>query len=318
MQKKILLTGAAGFIGYHLADHLASQGQTLYALDNFNDYYDPSLKYQRSALLEKKGIKIHSLDINDTDSIKKHFNLKEVSHIVHLAAQAGVRYSTENPHAYLKANIDGFLNILEICRTHPHIHLTYASSSSVYGRNPTTPYRVEDRTDHQASLYGVTKKCNELMASTYHHLYQVRSTGLRFFTVYGPWGRPDMAYFKFTRAMLEGKAIELYNNGHMERDFTYIDDIIRGIDAAIHKEDTNAVYNLGNNKPEKLGTLVQLLEENLGCKADIRLLPMQSGDVLATYADIEESRKALGFEPKVSLEEGIRRFVAWYREFAIS
>ncbi len=307
-----LITGAAGFIGFHLAKHLAEKGIAVSAVDNFNSYYDPSLKRARAEELKKIGVVVEEIDICDRESLEKRFEFSRFTHIVHLAAQAGVRYSLENPHAYVKSNIDGFLHILELCRAYPQAHLTYASSSSVYGLNEKTPYDVQDRTDHQASLYGVTKKCNELMASTYRHLYGLRCTGLRFFTVYGPWGRPDMAYYKFARSMIAGEPIDLYNNGKMLRDFTYIDDIVDGITAAMERRDDFALYNLGNHRPEKLATLVELLERHLGIKAHIRLLPMQAGDVVATYAEIEESSRALGFQPKVSLDEGIGRFVAWY------
>lgn len=312
---KVLITGAAGFIGFHLANHLTSLGNQVLGIDNFNDYYDPSLKRTRAQELKKAGVEILELDIADKDWSQKIPNLADFSHIVHLAAQAGVRYSTENPRAYIRSNIEGFLNILETCRANPHVYLTYASSSSVYGLNDSVPFQPSDRTDHQASLYGVTKKCNELMAFSYNHLYGIRNTGLRFFTVYGPWGRPDMAYYRFTHAMVQGKPIDLFNFGEMERDFTYIDDIVEGIHSSMQLQSPCAVYNLGNNRPEKLSTLVALIEENLGRKADVRLLPMQPGDVTRTYADIELSQAVLSFAPKTSLKEGISRFVSWYRSF---
>ncbi|MFA6916292.1 MAG: SDR family NAD(P)-dependent oxidoreductase [Parachlamydiales bacterium] len=315
MSKKILITGAAGFIGFHLAKYLAQKGNTVLGVDNFNSYYDPLLKEKRRELLEKEGISILRADIAENEVLRKITEEFEPDNLVHLAAQAGVRYSTECPQAYIKANIEGFLNVLETCRAFPHIPLTYASSSSVYGLNEKVPFDTTDRTDHQASLYGVTKKCNELMAYTYHHLYKVKSTGLRFFTVYGPWGRPDMAYFSFTKAILAGQPISIFNDGNMERDFTYIDDIIAGIDAAIEKNCTCEVYNLGNHKPEKLMSLVESLEKHLNRKAILIKKPMQLGDVVATYADIEKSQKDLGFSPKISLDEGLGRFVAWYRNF---
>ncbi len=234
---------------------------------------------------------------------------------MHLAAQAGVRYSLQNPQAYLQSNIDGFLNVLEICRDNPHIPLIYASSSSVYGLNQKVPFSTKDQTDQQASLYGVTKKTNELMAHTYHHLFGISVTGLRFFTVYGPWGRPDMAYYSFTKAILEGRPIEIYNNGHMKRDFTYIDDIVAGTTAALDRALPNALFNLGNHQSEDLMYLIELLEKKLDRKAQTIMCPMQPGDVVSTYADIEESTTQLGFIPKVSLEEGIARFVEWYKVF---
>ncbi len=315
MQKKILVTGAAGFIGFHLTRHFQALGDHVIGIDNFNSYYDPSLKHARAAMLAKEDINILTQDIGDYEALKSLIQKEKITHLVHMAAQAGVRYSTEKPHEYLKANVDGFLNILELCRAFPDLSLVYASSSSVYGLNTDKPFRIEDRTDHQASLYGVTKKCNELMAFTYHHLYGVRSTGLRFFTVYGPWGRPDMAYFRFTKAMLEGAEVPLYNGGKMERDFTYIDDIVDGTAAAINRVEDCALFNLGNHHPEKLMKLVEILEKCLGVKAKTRLLPMQLGDVTSTYADISSSRDILGFEPRVSLEEGTERFAKWYRDY---
>lgn len=315
MHRKILITGAAGFIGFHLAKYLSQQGDTVLGVDNFNSYYDPSLKEKRSYELSKEGINVIKADIAEEGVLKKITQEFNPDHLVHLAAQAGVRYSTECPQAYIKANIEGFLNVLETCRSLPHIYLTYASSSSVYGLNEKVPFDTQDRTDHQASLYGVTKKCNELMAYTYHHLYKVRSTGLRFFTVYGPWGRPDMAYFSFTKAILDNQTISIFNEGNMQRDFTYIDDIILGISAAMDSQNPCEVYNLGNHRPEKLMNLVETLEKHLGKKASILKKPMQLGDVVTTYADIEKSQRDLGFYPKTSLDEGLQHFVAWYRKY---
>jgi len=233
--------------------------------------------------------------------------------LIHLAAQAGVRYSLEDPYAYLKTNVDGFLNILEICRSHKKIKLVYASSSSVYGTNKKMPFSLKDSTDNQASLYGVTKKANELMAQTYHHLFGIECIGLRFFTVYGPWGRPDMAYFSFAKAIMEGKPIEIFNHGAMQRDFTYIDDIVEGISAAIDRKIDFGIFNLGNHQPEELLHFVTVLEKALGFKAQKILKPMQPGDVVSTYADIEESQIALGFTPKVKIEEGLQAFARWFK-----
>lgn len=314
-QKRILVTGAAGFIGYHLSRLLIQRGDIVTGMDNFNDYYTPQLKYDRSSALKTLGVEVIAGDLLNPSVLEELIIKHQITHLVHLAAQAGVRYSLVNPHAYLSTNIQGFLNILEICRKHPHLFLTYASSSSVYGTNTTVPFSVNDRTDNQASFYGVTKKTNELMAQTYHHLYQIPVTGLRFFTVYGPWGRPDMAYFSFTKAILEKRPIDVYNFGQMSRDFTYIDDIIGGIAAAIDLESSHEMFNLGHHHPEPLSTLIQLLEEALEEKAILNYLPMQSGDVAATFADIDHSQKKLGFSPKTSLQEGIGKFIDWYRQY---
>lgn len=315
MKKNIFITGAAGFIGFHLARHLQARGDHVVGFDNFNNYYDPALKRARQQELEQLGIPVIEGDIESHAHLLKAIEEHQTTHLVHLAAQAGVRYSLENPHAYIKANIEGFLNILETCRQHPSIKLTYASSSSVYGLNQKVPFSVTDQTDHQASLYGVTKKSNELMAQTYHHLFGIQSTGLRFFTVYGPWGRPDMAYFLFTRAILEGRPIDIFNEGNMLRDFTYIDDIVEGTTAAIDKEYACEVFNLGHHHPEQLLHLIELIEQELGISAEKRWKPMQAGDVVSTYADIDDSLTKLGFMPKVSLKEGIHHFIRWYKEF---
>lgn len=315
MSKRIFVTGAAGFIGFHLAQHLQQRGDVVVGYDNFNDYYHPQLKRDRACELAKQNISVIEGDITDRTMLQEAIESHQTTHLVHLAAQAGVRYSLENPHAYVKANIEGFLNILEICRHHPTIKLIYASSSSVYGLNEKIPFSIDDRTDQQASFYGVTKKTNELMAQTYHHLFGFSVVGLRFFTVYGPWGRPDMAYFLFTKAILEGKPIEIYNQGQMWRDFTYIDDIIAGIQAAIDGSFDCEVFNLGHHQPESLLHLIEVLENALGCEAKKIWKPMQAGDVLSTYADIEASTKKLGFLPKTPLEEGIPRFVDWYRTY---
>lgn len=311
-KKRVLITGAAGFIGFHLAKHLQQRGDKVIGFDNFNDYYDPQLKRDRAQDLSKSGISTIEGDICQSDLLKELMIKYDITHLVHLAAQAGVRYSLVNPEAYVRTNIAGFLNVLEACRQRPSTRLIYASSSSVYGTNTKIPFDVNDRTDHQASLYGVTKKSNELMAYTYHHLYKIPVTGLRFFTVYGPWGRPDMAYFSFTKSILEGKPIDVYHYEKMRRDFTYIDDIVEGTAAAIDLGADCELFNLGNHQPESLQDLISAIEESLRKKAILRHLPMQAGDVEATYADIRHSQQKLKFTPKTSLKEGIPRFVDWY------
>lgn len=310
--KHVLVTGAAGFIGFHLAKHLKKRGDKVIGLDNFNAYYDPLLKRSREKELTKYDVSIIDGDICNDELLQKIVDDHQITHFAHLAAQAGVRYSLENPQAYIKANIEGFVNVLETCRQRSGLKLVYASSSSVYGLNKKIPFSIEDRTDQQASLYGATKKTNELMAATYHHLYQIPVTGLRFFTVYGPWGRPDMAYFQFTKAILEGMPIQIFNHGKMRRDFTYIDDIVHGIASAIDLESKNEIFNLGHHQPVELLKMVELLEQSLGKKAQKVFVPMQAGDVLETYADIEKSHEQLGFNPQTTLEEGIPRFVDWY------
>ncbi len=315
MGKQIFITGIAGFIGFHLAQKLAKRGDRIIGYDNFNPYYDTQLKRDRALKLSKLGIEIIEGDIQNYEKLQNSILLHQTTHLIHLAAQAGVRYSLQEPATYLKTNVDGFLNILEICRSHPHLKLIYASSSSVYGLNTKVPFSLEDRTDQQASLYGVTKKTNELMAKTYHHLFGISSIGLRFFTVYGPWGRPDMAYFSFANAIVQGKPIEIFNEGKMQRDFTYVDDIVEGTIGAIDTEISLGVFNLGNHRPVELLYFVLLLEKELGIKAHKIWLPMQSGDVVATFADIQESTKQLGFQPKISIEEGLCRFVKWYKNY---
>lgn len=315
MKKRIFITGVAGFIGFHIARYFHQKGNSVIGYDNFNHYYDPRLKRDRAAELIKQGISIIEGDLSERYNLQQAIENHQTTHILHLAAQAGVRYSLQNPHTYLQSNIEGFLNILEICRLYPHLPLIYASSSSVYGLNEQIPFSIQDRTDQQASFYGVTKKTNELMAHTYHHLFGIPVTGLRFFTVYGPWGRPDMAYFSFTRAILNNQPIEIYHQGQMQRDFTYIDDIVSGIAAALDLSSPYALFNLGHHHPEELLTLITLIEKECGREAQKILLPMQPGDVLSTYADIKESTSELGFSPKVSLEEGIARFVKWYKDY---
>lgn len=317
MNRHILITGAAGFIGFHLARTLKERGESVVGLDNFNDYYDPRLKRARAQILESVGIPVLEADICDFLTVEEIIKKYSITHFVNLAAQAGVRYSLINPQAYIKSNIEGFVQILELSRRH-NLKLTYASSSSVYGLNTKVPFMEEDRTDHQASLYGVTKKTNELMASTYHHLYGISAIGLRFFTVYGPWGRPDMAYYSFAEAIMHDKPIPVFNEGRMQRDFTYVDDIVAGVIAAIDIEHGCDIYNLGNHHPEELLTLIRLLEEGLGKRAQLDFKPMQPGDVYVTYADITHSQKRLGFFPTTPLSEGIPRFLDWFSKHQLT
>jgi UDP-glucuronate 4-epimerase len=332
--QKILVTGAAGFIGFHLSRRLLQKGEAVVGLDNLNPYYDVTLKEARLSLLEKNGaFRFIRADIADRKAMAALFEAERFDIVVNLAAQAGVRYSLENPHAYVESNIVGFMNILEGCR-HRHVrHLVFASSSSVYGANTRMPFSVHDNVDHPLSLYAATKKANELMAHTYASLYNLPCTGLRFFTVYGPWGRPDMALFLFTRAILEGRPIDVFNEGRMERDFTYIDDIIEGVvrimeltpapnaawngarpDPAISFAPYR-LYNIGNNRPVALMDFIAILEGHLGREAKKNFLPMQAGDVPATYADVDDLMADAGFKPATPIEEGIGRFVAWYREY---
>jgi UDP-glucuronate 4-epimerase len=332
--KRILVTGAAGFIGYHLAERLLARGDEVAGLDNLNDYYEVSLKQARLARLEgRPGFRFIKADLADRTAIEQLFAGGGFDTVLHMAAQAGVRYSLSNPHAYVQSNLVGFLNILEGCRHHGVKHLVFASSSSVYGANTRLPFSVHDNVDHPISLYAASKKANELMAHTYAHLYRLPCTGLRFFTVYGPWGRPDMAYFKFARAILAGEPIEVYNHGKMRRDFTYIDDIIEGVVRALDRipqpnpdwsgeqpdsGSSNApyrIYNIGNHSPVELEHFIAVLEQALGRKAVRKLLPMQPGDVPATYADVADLQRDVGFAPSTPIEEGIRRFVGWYREY---
>lgn len=316
---KILITGVAGFIGFHAAQRLLSLGHEIVGVDNLNDYYDVSLKEGRLLILDQiEKFKFHRLDLADRSSISALFAAEEFEIVLHLGAQAGVRYSIENPFAYIDSNIVGTLTILEGCRATGVAHLIYASSSSVYGANLKQPFSNDDRVDHPISLYAATKKSNEMMASAYSHLYKIPATGLRFFTVYGPWGRPDMAYFKFANAICSGKSIDLYNNGDMQRDFTYIDDIVDGIESIVRRgavgegDSKHRVFNLGNNKPESLMSLVNSLEGLLGREAKKNFLPMQPGDVYATFADIDATHAAYGFSPKTSLSVGLEKFASWY------
>jgi UDP-glucuronate 4-epimerase len=320
----ILVTGAAGFIGFHVARQLLSEGRHILGLDNLNNYYDPALKRSRLDLLrEHAQFSFEQIDLADRPSIGELFAKHRFATVVHLAAQAGVRYSIDHPHAYADANLAGFLNVLEGCRHHDCRHLVYASSSSVYGANTKLPFSVDDRTDRPISLYAATKKANELMAHSYSHLYRLPTTGLRFFTVYGPWGRPDMAIFLFARSIVEGKPIRLFNHGKMRRDFTHIDDVTRVIQRLIDhvpggdREAGTAparIYNVGNHKPEELMHVVALLERELGREAIRVMLPMQPGDVMETFADVGDLMRDTGFRPQTSIEDGIRDFVAWYRD----
>ncbi len=329
----ILITGGAGFIGFHLSKALLDKGNTVTGIDNLNDYYDPELKKARIGILEKNdNFSFILMNIADREAVKQVFNSNKFDMVVNLAAQAGVRYSIDNPYAYVDSNLVGFANILEGCRHSMPKHLIYASSSSVYGANKKMPFSTDDNVDHPVSLYAATKKSNELMAHAYSYLYSIPVTGLRFFTVYGPWGRPDMAYFKFTKAILEGNSIDVYNHGNMERDFTYIDDIVKGVmrimelppvnNANIsggNKRKTSGIpfklYNIGNNKPVKLNYFIETLEKIIGRKAVKNMLPMQPGDVPATYADIDKLKTDTGFRPETSIEAGLERFVAWYRQY---
>jgi len=305
----------AGFIGMYVAIGLKKRGDFVIGIDNFNNYYDVNLKQARAKELKKLGIDCLHTDICDGTTIDQLVAQHGITHLVHLAAQAGVRYSLECPETYVKSNLDGFVTLLEVCRKYPAIKFIYASSSSVYGLNRKQPFSEKDFTDSPASLYGATKKANEVIAHAYHHIFDIPVTGLRFFTVYGPWGRPDMAAWIFTKNILEGKPIPVYNNGKMKRDFTYIDDIVDGVIAAVDKGFACELINLGNNQPEELEDLIRYIEQACGKKAIQDLLPMQLGDVLETCAEIDKAKKLLNFSPKVSLEEGIRRFVTWYKSY---
>lgn len=311
--KRILITGAAGFIGMHLALLLKKRGDAVVGLDNFNSYYDVQLKRGREKLLQDAEISIIEGDVCSKDTLIDLLNRHKITHFVHLAAQAGVRHSLTHPHEYVKSNLEGFSSVLEACRSIPGIRLIYASSSSVYGRNKKIPFSETDATDHPANFYGATKKANELMAQSYHHLFGLPSIGLRYFTVYGPWGRPDMAYFHFAEAIQIGKPIKVFNHGQMSRDFTYVDDIVEGTAKAIDLDFGCEVVNLGNCRPMPLLTLIELLEKGLGKKAVKEMLPMPAGEMIETYADISKAEKLLGFSPKVSLEEGIERFLEWFQ-----
>jgi len=333
-QSTILITGASGFIGMHLTNRLTSLGHTVLGLDNLNDYYELQLKKDRLQQLERlNNFTFIECDLIDKNKLDEVFKQYRPQYVINLAAQAGVRYSIENPYAYLDSNLTGFLNILEACRHYPVQHLLYASSSSVYGGNKVAPFSTNHNVDHPVSLYAATKKSNELMAHTYSHLYGIPTTGLRFFTVYGPWGRPDMAYFSFTKDIIEGKSIKVFNHGKMERDFTYIDDIVEGITKLIPRaprpnpewdESTDElgasfapyrVYNIGNNQPVQLMKFIKVLEEKIGKEANKQYMEMQPGDVLRTYADVSELERDIEFKPSTSIEDGLGKFVDWYKEY---
>lgn len=315
---KVFLTGAAGFIGMHVAEALLDDGHEVVGLDNFNDYYDVSLKQARHARLEgRKGYTGVTGDLSDFDLLTALFQKNRFDRVCHLAAQAGVRYSITNPFAYQKANLEGHLNVLEVCRHAKVQRLVYASSSSVYGGNKKVPFSESDPVDNPVSLYAATKKADELMSHTYTHLYGLQTVGLRFFTVYGPWGRPDMAYWSFTDAMLAGKSIPVFNHGKMERDFTYITDIVAGVKAALFADglDPYEIFNLGNSKPENLMEFIRTLADALGVEPKMEMLPMQAGDVPVTFADVSKARKKLGYNPATQISAGIPEFVKWYKEY---
>lgn len=331
---KILITGVAGFIGMHVARYLAAQGMEIVGIDNLNDYYDPRLKEDRLKQLDGfPGLRFIKLDMADRTAMESLFASEKFERVINLGAQAGVRYSLQNPHAYISSNITGFMNVLEGCRHHHVSHLVYASSSSVYGMNARIPFSVHHNVDHPVSLYAATKKSNELMAHTYSHLYGLPVTGLRFFTVYGPWGRPDMSPSLFTRAILEGRPIDVFNYGKMRRDFTYIDDIVEGIVRTAEKDaapdpqfdrfnpdpaSSSApyrIYNIGNHEPVELMTFIDIIEQATGRKAIRNMLPMQAGDVEETYADTEDLRQATGFQPGTPLTTGVEKFVKWFRSY---
>jgi UDP-glucuronate 4-epimerase len=333
-QHPILVTGAAGFVGFSLARRLLEGGRAVVGIDSVNSYYDPALKEARLAVLRQfRDFSFHKLDLADRKVVEAIFRDGNFGPVVHLAAQAGVRYSLQNPYAYLDANLAGFLNVLEGCRHRNTEHLVFASSSSVYGANTHLPFSVHDNVDHPISLYAATKKANELMAHSYSHLYGLPATGLRFFTVYGPWGRPDMAMFIFAKAIAEGQPIRLFNHGHMRRDFTYVDDVVEAVERVIARVPvkTNAaagvkldpssstapwrIYNIGNNRTVEVSHVVELLEQEFGRKAKIELVPMQPGDVAETCANVDDLMRDVGFRPSTPIESGVRNFAAWYRDY---
>ncbi|WP_109606023.1 NAD-dependent epimerase [Oceanotoga teriensis] len=334
MLNKILVTGGAGFIGFHLSNLLLKNGYNVIGIDNLNDYYDVNLKIDRVKILEKQeNYEFIKMDLKDKKNIDELFEKNNFDYVINLAAQAGVRYSIENPYAYVDSNLIGFVNILEACRNNPVKHLIYASSSSVYGGNKVAPFSTNHNVDHPVSLYAATKKSNELMAHTYSHLYNIPTTGLRFFTVYGPWGRPDMAYFSFTNNIMSGKPIKVFNHGNMERDFTYIDDIVEGIYKLLNKipqknknwdetkDDLSSsfapykIYNIGNNKPVKLMDFINTLEDKIGKQAEKIYMDMQPGDVFRTYADTTDLENEIGFKPSTTIDEGLANFAKWYKEY---
>lgn len=331
---KILVTGGAGFIGFHMSQYLLEREVEVIGLDNMNDYYDVSLKKDRLIQLKRKSnYRFYEMDLKDKLKLDSLFEKEKFDFVINLAAQAGVRYSITNPYAYVDSNLIGFVNILEACRNYPIKHLIYASSSSVYGGNKIIPFSTEHNVDHPVSLYAATKKSNELMAHTYSHLYKIPTTGLRFFTVYGPWGRPDMAYFSFTKDIIEGKEIKIFNHGHMERDFTYVDDIVKGIYKLLFKIPSEKnewdeskdklsesfapykIYNIGNNNPVSLMKFITTLEKEIGIEAKKKYQEMQAGDVLRTYADVTDLENDIDFKPSTTIEKGLSEFVSWYKEY---
>jgi len=333
-RRRVLITGAAGFIGFHLAKRLIAERDEVIGLDNLNDYYEVTLKEARLAQVQgQPGFVFYKMDLADRQGLARLFTEHRPDVVVNLAAQAGVRYAQQNPYAYVDSNLVGFVNLLECCRHTGIKHLVFASSSSVYGANTKMPFSAHDNVDHPVSLYAATKKANELIAHTYSHLYDIPATGLRFFTVYGPWGRPDMALFLFTRAILEGRPINVFNFGKMQRDFTYIDDIVEGVVRVMDKPPRPnpswtgdapdpgtsrapyKIYNIGNNQPVELLQFIEVLEKKLGRKAEKNLLPLQPGDVPATYADVDDLVRDVGFKPNTPIEVGVERFVAWYRSY---
>jgi len=316
LSNKILVTGSAGFIGFHLCNSLLADGYNVLGIDNINDYYDPMLKQARLEKLKLyENFTFEKIDITDRKIITQVFQSFKPSKVVNLAAQAGVRNSIENPYAYLDSNLIGFLNIIELCRQNKVDGLVYASSSSVYGSNKKIPFSVDDQTDSPLALYGATKKANELIAHAYSHLYNLHTTGLRYFTVYGPWGRPDMAMFIFTKNIIAGKTIPVFNNGDMKRDFTYIDDIVEGTRAAIDKNYKCKIFNLGNSKSEKLMDMISIIEKETGERVIINFQPIQPGDVKESFADISESTQKLNFFPKTQISVGIPKFIKWYKQY---
>ena len=313
-KSNVLITGAAGFIGMHVGLALRQRGDFVIGYDNFSPYYDVSLKKKRVQCLEAVGVQTLCADLSDAATLQAAIETHQITHVLHLAAQAGVRHSFQDPFSYVSSNLSGFVHLLEILKNAPHIRLVFASSSSVYGLNKKVPFTEGDITDQPASFYGATKKSNELIAHAYHHSFHIPMIGLRFFTVYGPWGRPDMAYFSFTKAILEGTPITLYEGGKVERDFTYIDDIVEGTLSALDSSLPFAILNLGHNRPESVNTLVEILEKHLGKRALRKESPLPPGDVPITYADLTMSRRHLNYTPRVPLEEGLSRFVNWYLE----
>lgn len=313
---KYLVTGSAGFIGFNTVKKLLNEGHFVFGVDNFNDYYDPKIKQDRNKILaENRNFKLYKGDLSDLEFVKNIFKENKIDIVCNLAAQAGVRYSIKDPYAYINSNIVGFTNLINEAKNAGVRNFVYASSSSVYGDQEKTPFSEDFNTDKPLSLYAATKKANELIAHNYHHLFGMNCTGLRFFTVYGPWGRPDMAIFSFTKAIIEGESIQIFNNGEMFRDFTFIDDIVSGIISACEKCYPFEIFNLGNHEPVKLSYMVEVLEKELGKNAKKEFLPIQPGDVLKTYADIKEAKEKLNWEPAVDIETGIKEFVSWYKNY---